>query len=125
MPFETSQETGGPVTIKDEGISIHDNISSIDFVGGGVGGAAVGSAITETIPGASAASGNGETPSGTINGSNKVFTLAETPSPAASLVLIRGRAIMVQGTDYTLVTNTITYTVAPPTGTIHRAWYKY
>lgn len=125
MAFYNPRATGRPVSVKDEGLSLHTNISSIDFVGGGVDGSVVGSSITEAIRGASGASGNGETPAGTINKTNKEFTLAQTPSPAASLVLIRGRAVMVQGTDYTLSGLTITYTVAPPIGTIHRAWYKY
>ena len=66
-----------------------------------------------------------ETPTGDIDGNNTEFTLANTPNPATSLILIRGRVIMIQDIDYTLTTNTITYTIAPPTGTIHRSWYRY
>lgn len=65
-----------------------------------------------------------ETPSGTINSSNTVFTLAETPNPAGSLQLFYNGLFQVQGVDYTLSTNTITYTTAPATGNNHRAFYK-
>ena len=76
------------------------------------------------VSGATTANHN-ETPTGTINGSNKVFTLANAPSPAGSLMLFRNRLLMIQDTDYTLSTLTITYTFAPPVDTIHRAWYNY
>ncbi len=66
-----------------------------------------------------------ETPSGTINGVNTSFTLANTPDPALSLILSRNRSIQIQGVDYTLSGNTITTTTAPAGGTILRAWYRY
>lgn len=67
-----------------------------------------------------------EVPTGTVNGSTTAFTLAQTPNPAASLVLVlNGITQTAGGTDYTLATNTITYVAAPPTGSIHEAWYRY
>lgn len=70
-----------------------------------------------------------ETPSGTIDGVNKVFTLANPPSPAGSLILVMAPTAGVghgqlQGIDYTLASATITYTTAPPAGANHRAWYR-
>jgi hypothetical protein len=67
-----------------------------------------------------------EVPSGTINGSTTAFTLAHTPSPAASLACYEnGVEERAAGADYTLATATITYGVAPPTGTTLVCYYRY
>lgn len=67
-----------------------------------------------------------EVPSGTINGSTTAFTLAHTPSPAASLLCFEnGVAQRAAGADFTLATATITYGVAPPTGTTLVCSYRY
>ncbi len=67
-----------------------------------------------------------ETPTGAINGSNVTFTLANAPSPAASLILtLNGQVLAPVGVDYTLSSATITLNTAPPTGSILRAWYRY
>lgn len=66
-----------------------------------------------------------EVPSGTINGSNTVFTLANAPSPASSLQLfLNGLLQTAGGVDYTLSGDTITYATAPETGDAHVAWYR-
>lgn len=66
-----------------------------------------------------------ETPSGTINGSNTAFTLAHTPSPAASLMLFQNGVLNRRMTDYTLSGANITFSVAPTTGDNLRAFYRY
>lgn len=73
-----------------------------------------------------------ETPGGSItstNGTNGngVFTLAQTPSPAASLQLFKNGVLQVPATDYNLSGSTITYVSGryPVTGDIHRASYRY
>lgn len=67
-----------------------------------------------------------EVPSGTINGSTTVFTLAHTPSPAASLTCFEnGVEQRAGGSDFTLATATITYGVAPPTGTTLICNYRF
>lgn len=69
-----------------------------------------------------------ETPSGTIDGSNLVFTLAHTPSPAASLDLFKNGQLMIAGgVDYTLATATITFTAGskPFTGDSLICSYRY
>lgn len=48
---------------------------------------------------------------GTINSSNVTFTLPVTPSSDFILVLVN--QIQMLGIDYTVIGNTITYTVAP------------
>jgi len=126
MAFSNQEERGRPVKIKDEGVSLVDNVSEIDFVGGGVTGTNVGDAVTETITGASGNESENETPTGTINGSNKVFTVANAPSPAASLrVYLNGAFQTAAGEDYTLVGGTITFVNAPLSGSVLRAFYKY
>lgn len=70
-----------------------------------------------------------ETPAGTINGVNDTFTLANTPSPAASLFLFHadGSPYIGGGVHYTLVADTITFDALaiPQTGDLLRANYRY
>lgn len=67
-----------------------------------------------------------ETPSGSINGVNTVFTLAQTPSPAASLQLFRNGVLALQGVNYTLSGTTITFITTPPqTNNTLKAFYRY
>jgi hypothetical protein len=66
-----------------------------------------------------------ETPVGAVNGSNVTYTLAETPSPAASLRLhVNGLLNLAGGVDYTLSGKIITMTYAPWAGSRLRAWYR-
>jgi hypothetical protein len=69
---------------------------------------------------------NAETPTGSINGSNTSFTLANTPS-AGSLQLYKNGQLQIAGgsADYTLATNTITYNAAPITGDTLIAYYRH
>lgn len=65
-----------------------------------------------------------ETPTGTINGSNTVFTLANTPNPLTSLkVFVNGMLMKAEGEDYTLVGGIITFVTAPPTNSILTVGY--
>lgn len=82
-------------------------------------------ALTSDIPGLVNYADN-ETPTGTINGTNAVFTLAHTPNPAASLQLfLNGAFQAAAGGDYTLATATITFITAPVNGSTLRAFYRY
>ena len=112
--FANSIETGKPLAILDEGITLNDNVSSIDFVGAGVEGGAVGSDITETIE---AGIGTPETPVGAINGSNKVFTVSAT---SLSALFLNG-IFQEKDVHYTLSSTTITYVTAPRAGMSHVA----
>lgn len=56
-----------------------------------------------------------ETPSGTVNGSNSTFTLANTPTTGTLRFFING-VRMAPTTDYTLSAGTITTNTAPATG---------
>jgi len=67
-----------------------------------------------------------ETPSGTVNGSNTTFTTTYAPSSAANLELYQDGLLLVNGTDYTLSSSTITMTTAPATGqTLTAKYSKY
>jgi len=69
-----------------------------------------------------------ETPSGTIDGVNDTFTLANAPSPAASLILVLNGQVLTQGVEYTLSSLTITFTTPPDaaySGLPFKAWYRY
>lgn len=67
-----------------------------------------------------------ETPSGSVNGSNTSFTLANTPASGTEQVYLNG--ILQEpgaGNDYTISTNTITYLTAPATGDRLRVSYLF
>jgi len=60
-----------------------------------------------------------ETPSGTINGSNTTFTLANTPTSGTVKLYLNGvRQKSGAGNDYTISTNTITMATAPVSGDV-------
>jgi hypothetical protein len=62
------------------------------------------------------------TPTGTINGSNTGFTLPDTPD-TDSLVLSLNGAYQTLTEDYSLSGGSITFTVAPPSGSVLHAKY--
>jgi hypothetical protein len=67
-----------------------------------------------------------ETPAGTVNGTNAVFTLVNAPSPSASLVLFRNGIRQRVGVDYTISGSTITFlaVAVPQSGDILVADYR-
>jgi hypothetical protein len=69
---------------------------------------------------------DGETPGGSVNGSNKSFTLATSPSPATSLDLYRNGLAQSVGVDYTISGNTITFlqVATPQPGDLLEAFYR-
>jgi hypothetical protein len=65
-----------------------------------------------------------ETPSGSINGSNTAFTLANTPTSGTLCLYLNGMRLKSgAGNDYTLSTNTITMATAPISGDVLIADY--
>ncbi len=70
---------------------------------------------------------DGEVPSGSINGSNTTFTLANSPSPVASLDLFLNGLLMKAGVDFTLAANTISFLTAstPQAGDLLVASYRF
>lgn len=67
-----------------------------------------------------------ETPSGSLNGINATFTLAQTPNPTASLMLMKNGQILFNGNGYTLSGQTIIVnsTFIPNNTDAIRAWYQ-
>jgi len=70
-----------------------------------------------------------EIPSGAINGQNSTYTLSFAPNPAGSLLLFLRQGtttnLQIQGVDFTLTGNTVVFNIAPLTGALLRAWYRY
>jgi uncharacterized protein YoxC len=69
---------------------------------------------------------DGETPLGTMDGTNGIFTLATAPAPAASLQLYRNGLQQMSGIDFTLSGSTITFLNGniPKTSDIIQAFYR-
>lgn len=65
-----------------------------------------------------------ETPSGSVNGSNTTFTLANTPTAGSEDVWIEGVHLTGGGNDYSISGPTITMIVAPLTGEKIRVSYR-
>lgn len=67
-----------------------------------------------------------ETPTGTVNGTNATFTLANPPSPSGSLKLYRNGLIQANSIDYTLSGSTIAFSTGsiPQNGDILEAYYR-
>ena len=87
--------------------------------GGGLasgGGSGVGTGVS-TLP-------YSEVPSGTVNGSNKVFTLTYTPVNPAGIQVVLNGGIQKNGVDYTMSGNTINFVTAPANGSIVYAFYN-
>jgi len=61
---------------------------------------------------------------GTINGTNKDFTIAHSPSPVTSLKIYRGGARQRITEDYTFSGTTVSFLVAPVTGEILTGEYR-
>ena len=66
---------------------------------------------------------NNETPSGTVDGVNTSFTLANTPV-TGSVRLFEGGRPLDTPADYSMSGNVITLTYAPPSGSYLRADYR-
>ncbi|HZQ50873.1 MAG TPA: hypothetical protein VFB14_01690 [Bryobacteraceae bacterium] len=62
-----------------------------------------------TGTGPAAAFVDSEVPTGSINGTNLTFTLANAPNPSASLKLYKNGVLLAQGVDYSLSGATITF----------------
>lgn len=69
---------------------------------------------------------DGETPAGSVNGVNSVFTLAFAPNPAGSLQLFRNGTLLKSGADYALNGAMITFAATVPgSGDVIQAFYRY
>jgi len=88
---------------------------------------ATAAAASATAAAASAGTEIQEEPSGTVNGVNTAFQLAQTPTSAAVVKLYQNGLFLRQGAsgDYTISGRNITMATAPETGSTLDANYKY
>lgn len=82
--------------------------------------------VDVTIAGTGGTPVYGETPAGTVNGSNVAFTLANAPASGSLQLYLNGlRQRPGAGNDYTLSGSTITCNAAPLAGDTLAADYRY
>jgi hypothetical protein len=69
---------------------------------------------------------DGETLSGTIDGTNATFTLSNTPNPTSSLTVFRNGIAQKPAVDYTLTGSTVQFLAGaiPQSGDTLLAWYR-
>jgi hypothetical protein len=67
-----------------------------------------------------------EVPSGVVNGTNGVFSLSQSPSPASSLQLYRNGVELTAGLDFTVTTNSVAFAsnAIPQAGDALTAYYR-
>lgn len=121
---DVSEFGGAGHVIEDEGTPVTQR-ANLNFVGSGVAVTDVGGKTVVTISSSGLTASNfvtRETPSGTINGSNAIFTLANTPISGTEQVFLNG-VLQALTTDYTISSATITMIPAPTTGDKLRVTY--
>ena len=69
---------------------------------------------------------DGETPAGTLDGSNTAFTLASLPTPVSSLELYRNGLVQTSGVDYTISGRSVTFLAGsiPMATDVLQAFYR-
>jgi hypothetical protein len=110
----------GALSINTDDVTIEKNTNALRVKPGGIGETQLGAGVYQKVANIIIR----ETPSGSINGSNVTFTLANTPLAGSEQVFLNG--ILQEpgaGNDYTISTNTITYLTAPATGDRLRVSY--
>src|SRR5258705_4975579 len=112
MPFTNLQKLGKPLKIKDEGITLVNNASSIDFTGSGVAGSALGDDVTEAISGGGGSGFTKLPATGSVDGSNVAFTFTQKPE-----YIVSDGAWYVENKGWTWSGLTATMTI-PPNDTI-------
>jgi hypothetical protein len=121
-------EVPGSVTIVEEGTTLADTWWYVTSNTGGTLGTTAITWVQVQIAGGGLGTSNfvdKETPSGSINGSNTAFTLANTPTAGSEHVYLNGVLQDVgAGNDYTISGATITMLSAPLTGEKIRVSYR-
>lgn len=112
-------EVPGAFTTVDEGTTYADTAwLCTSNAGGTIGSTSIDWTQTPTSPGLSSSNFvTRETPSGSINGSNTAFTLANTPIAGSEMLFLNG--VLQEpgaGNDYTISGASITMLTAPLTG---------
>lgn len=108
---------GTALSVNVDGSTVEINSDAIRIKDAGITSAKLGTGARPIIR---------ETPSGSVNGSNTSFTLANIPAFGTEQVYLNG--ILQEpgsGNDYTISTNTLTYLTAPLTGDRLRVSYLF
>jgi hypothetical protein len=91
--------------------------------------ATVNNIVNNATPGSSSGTPgfiDSEVPFGTIDGSNAAFSLANSPNPSTSLTLFVNGVLQANGSDYSLVSNRVTFSNGskPRAGDVLQASYR-
>lgn len=128
-------QSGNTLNVVAADSSLTVNADSVQVALATNGGLEVSSGVKVKLDGSSLALGAGgikvvgsnfvvrETPSGAINGSNAVFTLANTPLAGSESVFLNGLLQEPGGEDYSISGATITFASAPIAGDRIRVSY--
>jgi len=103
-PNTYSGQGGKVVSVKADG-------SGLEFVTAASGGGGSTNAFAET-------------PSGLVNSVNLIYTLANTPADTDGVLVLLNGVTQYNGVDYSVSGSTITFTVAPVTGSSIFAYYN-
>jgi hypothetical protein len=122
-------EVPGAVVIVEEGTTLADTWWYVTSnTGGTLGTTAITWIQVQIAGGGGLGSSNfvdKETPSGSVNGANTTFTLANTPTAGSEHVFLNGLLLDAgAGNDYTISGGTITMLTAPLTGEKIRVSYR-
>ncbi len=107
------------IAIKDEGITLTDDVDSLDFIGSGVSAALLGDEVDITINGGGA--GFTKLPAtGAVNGNNRDFTFTEEPDYIVSDNVWMEKLDSNSVANWTWNGGTLTATMAiPPSSAIY------
>jgi hypothetical protein len=100
-------------------IGADEDCVRVDGTSGPCGGGTVSQFLAGTFV-------DGEAPTGSINGSNRDFALAQAPNPVPSLLLYRNGLLQKRTLDYTLSGNTVSFepVATPQSGDVLIASYR-
>lgn len=107
---------GTALSVNTDGATLEINSDALRVKDAGITAAKLGSGARRVVR---------ETPTGTVNGVNAAFVLANTPAANMEEVYLNGLLQEGGGEDYTLVTATVTFVSAPATGDRIRVNYMY
>lgn len=109
---------GGGAGVTGPGVSVNNDVVVFNGTTGQIikdSGVALSSVNTTTQV-------TNQTPTGTVNGVNATFTLANTPILGTEMIFLNG-LLQIPTTDYTMAGSVITMIPAPVTGGVIRATY--
>lgn len=116
--FHDNIATGNSTDVFYGSLTAFRSFANNTFSGGTLGGS--GGGVVSVSNGQNTVTG--ETPTGVINGVNKIFVLAHVPT---SLAVYLNGLLQYPGTDYTVSGNAITLAVAPNSGSVLTVNYSY